>query len=409
MLLEFSVENFLSFYEKAMLNTRTVKKDALNSFTKVGNETYNNVIAIYGANASGKTSFLRAITFVMEFLFNSRYITKDVIIEVNKFALKTNNSKPSSFELLFDDRGVKYRYSFSCDQFKVYEEKLVYYPNNRETLVFERKNVNEYKFGADESMLKKIVPMVSDNKLFLTIAAIFNHKICVDAYNYLIIDCIFRVDKSAEISFAKMYRIFCENNELDDFLKFSTKLLNNCGIDISSIDIEKKDKPELISMTSGRPIFNRPYKRINTHHIVGEEDFALELADESLGTSTLFKYSAALYIVLKNGGVFVIDELDKSLHQYLVRHIVELFADKDINKNNAQIIFTTHDTSLLSTKYLRRDQVWFTEKDQKTLETCIYPLSEFSTRSSDNLEANYILGRYGAIPFIKYDNSLFEE
>ena len=113
--------------------------------------------------------------------------------------------------------------------------------------------------------------------------------------------------------------------------------------------------------------------------------------------------------MLDTGKVLIIDELDKSLHPYIVKYIVEIFNDSDVNKNNAQLIFNTNDTNLLDLELLRRDQIWFTEKNPNTGESSLYALDDFSVRKSENVEKGYLLGRYGAVPFITTNFADFNE
>ena len=103
---------------------------------------------------------------------------------------------------------------------------------------------------------------------------------------------------------------------------------------------------------------------------------------------------------LNSGAVLVVDEIEASMHPLLTRHLIEMIQDQTTNQNHAQLIFTTHDTGLLDLKLLRRDQIWFAEKDEKTMQTDIYALTEFSPRKEENIARGYLQGRYGAIPFI---------
>ena len=133
------------------------------------------------------------------------------------------------------------------------------------------------------------------------------------------------------------------------------------------------------------------------------------LDEESLGTQIVFAFIPFLADTLKNVKVLVIDELDKSLHPFLVQYIVEMFNNPEANKYGSQLIFNTHDTNLLDLNILRRDQIWFTEKDNETGASDLYPLSDFSVRKQENVEKGYILGRYGAVPFIKNDLNLWDK
>ena len=138
-------------------------------------------------------------------------------------------------------------------------------------------------------------------------------------------------------------------------------------------------------------------------------DVELSYEEESMGTQIIFCFIPFIKDALNNKRVVVVDELDKSLHPYLVEMIVQMFNDPDINKNGAQLIFNTHDTNLLKLNILRRDQIWFAEKDDKKGISDLYPLSDFSVRKTENVERGYMLGRYGAVPFIKNDFNLWEE
>ena len=144
---------------------------------------------------------------------------------------------------------------------------------------------------------------------------------------------------------------------------------------------------------------------IVTEHMIGEDDnktkYTLGLGEESLGTNQLFILGPFLKEAFEKGIAIVIDEIDKSLHTFIVKHIINMFRDKEINKAGAQLVFTTHDTSLLSLSTFRRDQVYFTEKNNKTGISDLYSLDELPVRKTDNIETGYLLGRYGAIPYIR--------
>ena len=133
-------------------------------------------------------------------------------------------------------------------------------------------------------------------------------------------------------------------------------------------------------------------------HTTESGSVRFELQDESLGTQRLYQMAAPVLDVLANGRVLVVDELDASLHTLLVRRLVNMFQSPTLNRNGAQLIFSTHDTSLLDQTLFRRDQVWFTEKNQAQT-TQLYPLTDFSPRKKEALERGYLAGRYGAVPF----------
>ena len=135
----------------------------------------------------------------------------------------------------------------------------------------------------------------------------------------------------------------------------------------------------------------------------------MNLQEESLGTQSLFFFSPVLKEAFEQGKVVIVDEIDKSLHPLLVEFIIKLFNDSKTNKNNAQLIFNTHDTNLLSLDNFRRDQIWFVEKEPKKGTTDLYPLDDFSVRKTENIQKGYLNGRYGAIPFLVTGDSLWED
>jgi AAA15 family ATPase/GTPase len=146
-------------------------------------------------------------------------------------------------------------------------------------------------------------------------------------------------------------------------------------------------------------------KQIVTYHRIGDgtkgnEVYALLLEQESAGTQFFFSRIGLWLKALSQGGVIAIDEIETSLHPLLTRHLVEMVQDHNINRNHAQLIFTTHDVGLLERTLLRRDQIWFVEKNDKSLESEVFALTEFSPRKTENIAKGYLQGRYGAIPFI---------
>ena len=195
-------------------------------------------------------------------------------------------------------------------------------------------------------------------------------------------------------------------------------LLNNADIGISDFNLEIKEDYGFFDNEALRAyfkaqnrdvddIFRRKPKTIKvmTYHEIGaeKEKYALNIGEESLGTIRIFEYAPILFDVLKNGKVLFIDEIDRSLHPLLVKHLVKIFLNEKTNPNGAQLIANTHDTNLLDLDLLRRDEIWFAARDDKTGSTEMYPLSDFSPRKTENVEKAYLLGRYGAVPFIAED------
>lgn len=386
MLLEFSVKNFLSFKDKVTLSM--IKGS--------GNELENNIIfnsiedtlkcsAIYGANASGKSNIIKAIKCAISMVRNSNLMAVDDKWDIIKPFLLDNETKnsPSEFEFVFVTNNIKYKYFFSATIDKIYDESLVAYYSQKPTSIFSRKNTSDYEFTIDKNKLEAIKLRNTDNKLFLSTATTWNYDKTKDVFLWFtnVIDIY--------LSFDKISRSKLINYTNSDLKEFTLKLLKEADILIENIYINYEDN------------FN-----VELEHVVVDDShknhyYKLNFNDESSGTKILFALAPFLQEAFTNQRILIIDELEKSMHPALVEFIIKLFNNEQINKANSQLIFTTHAVYLLNLKLLRRDQIWFTEKNPNTGISLLYPLDSFSVRKDENVEKGYINGRYGAIPFIK--------
>ena len=377
--------------------------------------------AIYGANASGKSNLIKALTCAILMVRNSNIIQLGgKWNNIKPFMFNDKDAKePSSFEFVFITNGIKYNYKFTADNEKVYEESLEAFYSQKPTLIFSRKNVNEYKFYTpDENKLKAIESKTIDNKLFLTTATNWNYDKTKDAYLWFMnsIDTFNSFD-SISIEDIKSY----SNND-NNIKEFSLKLLKEADIKIKDLHVDYEEKElddNMINMivqplarTNGTP----KLKNVNielTHEIIDNKGYPhlykLNYRDESSGTQILFTLAPFLKRAFENPRIVIVDELEKSLHPSLVEFLIKVFNNPKINKVNSQLIFTTHAVNLLDLDLFRRDQIWFTEKDDKTGATDLYALDDFSVRKTENIQKGYLNGRYGAIPFIKNDTNLWQE
>lgn len=267
--------------------------------------------------------------------------------------------------------------------------------------------------------LNEIKTKNTKNKLFLLTAATWNYEKVKPVVDYILNDIIILHDISQPTKYNISYII--ENNDLEEYKKFCLDFLNNADISISDFQINTQkikelgkqaelmtklmnvivnSDPEQMKKFGNSDIFN-----IKTIHNIksGENssNYPLELIEESDGTQQLFHFAPALFYTFKEGKTLFIDEIDRSLHPLLVEYIIKKFYDNELNKNNAQLICNTHDTNLLNLDIFRRDEIWFTERNNNTATTEMYALSDFSPRKDENIEKAYLLGRYGGIPFIK--------
>ena len=416
MLVQFTVENFLSIRDKVYLSLEPSKdsEHPENLITK-GDYKAVNSVAIYGANASGKSSLFKAITVALIMIRNSNnvQITDKLPMTPFKFDFESRN-KPTSFEFTFIAKdGRKYIYGFSATTEKVVEEYLYCYNTSKPTLLFDLNENEKPKFNrAYKVKLEAAYQMNTANKLFLATATTWNVECTKSPFEWLAesIDTFTDVMELGGVAFEK-YR----TDENRKYIEFTKNLLKHADINISSIEVDAKEVmggPALPFqiVVQGKIIPPNEGKHydveITTGHTVVDEngektEFSLTLQEESIGTQLLFFYGPLLEDAFEKGKTIVLDEIDKSMHPSLVKFIMNLFRDPDVNKNGAQLIVTTHETGILSLEMFRRDQIYFTEKDSKSGVTDLYSLDEFSVRKTENIEKGYLMGRYGAIPFLQ--------
>lgn len=404
MLIEFSVKNFLSFKDKAILSMEKGNGDE-----NIDNIIFNDITdlvknaAIYGANASGKSNILKAFTCAILMIRNSNLMSVGEKWSYIKPFLfdETSKNKPSEFEFTFITNNVKYKYFFSADQNRIYEESLDAYNSQKPTNIFTRKDTNIYEFSNDKNKLASLAANNTENKLFLSTATTWNYEKTKDAFLW------FTKTIDTYDSFNKiMDKDLIDYSENEELKKFSLKLLKEADILIKDISVNYEEK-EIEGTIADMPIIPI-VKKVDIeleHEVVDEENnihtYKLNFKDESSGTKVLFAFAPFLKRAFEETKVIIVDELEKSMHPKLVEFIVRLFNNKDINKVNSQLIFTTHATNLLNLEILRRDQIWFVEKNPLNGNSELYPLDSFSVRKDENIQKGYINGRYGAVPFIK--------
>lgn len=417
MLIEFSVGNYRSFKDKvtlSMVAANIVAKDKKldeNNVVAVDNDLdLLKSAAIYGANASGKSNLAKALSFMKWFMINSSKETQSTEkIGVEQFRLSTETeAEPSFFEIVFLLNGQKYRYGFEANRERVISEWLYYVPKTRETKLFfrDRDTINfSKKLNADGIQQK-----TRHNALFISVSAQFNVDIAEKILDWLTrkINIISGLDDKSLLN----YTIKCltENQNRNEIIQLIKKLdlgINDIKVKDTEVNMEilTKELPDDIKKVLNKSVINKTTS-INTVHqkfdsqgnYVSTELFNLD-AQESEGTQKIFAIAGTLVDTIADGKVLVVDEFDARLHPLISHAIVELFNSNETNPNNAQLIFMTHDTNLLSNKLFRRDQIWFTEKNRYGA-TDLYSLVEYKVRNDASFESDYIKGRYGAIPFI---------
>ena len=413
MLIEFSVKNFLSFKNKVVLSMEKGSGDEnLDNTISINNVNILKSTAIYGANASGKSNILKALTCAILMVRNSSLIPvggKWNFIKPFLFDEETKN-KPSEFEFIFIANGIKYRYFFIADVNKIYDEVLDAYYSQKPTNIFTRTKTSIYEFKNDKNKLEILSTNNTENKLFLSTATTWNYDKTKDAYLWFAnaIDTYDSFDKITDKD------LMDYSKDEDNLKEFSLKLLKEADILIKDITIDYEEREidstmaDMLLPTVARNGEKIKVKNVNIeleHEVIDDSNnkhiYKLNFTEESSGTRVLFAFAPFLKRAFEKTRVIVVDELEKSMHPALVEFIVKLFNNKEINKSNSQLIFTTHATNLLNLELLRRDQIWFTEKNPKNGVSHLYPLDSFSVRKDENIQKGYINGRYGAIPFIR--------
>lgn len=416
MLIEFSVANFRSIKEKQVLSLAAIRGgelDESNTFQSGISKLPKLVrsAVMYGANASGKSNSIRALGLMQFLVVNSfSALQEGQTVPVTPFLFDPESAKsPTEFEMTFISEGVRYQYGFSANQRIITEEWLIAYPESKPQRWFERTFNNEtsaydWQFSRNFSGQKEVIKTATrSNALFLSTAIQLNNDQLKPVFNWF-------ATKLAVIlpgtNINLQFTIDRCTSEREKRLIMS--FMNAADMSIVNIDFEKRLFSPTMVPTIIAPEFrekmiddlrDKELTAVKFVHNTDKGTVTLDLNDESQGTQKLFAFSGPWLDVLAQGKVLVIDELDTSLHPILVRHLVSLFHNSKINIKDAQLVITTHDTSLLDPEIYRRDQVWFTEKDTQGAST-LYSLVEFKPRKNEAFERGYLKGRYGALPFI---------
>lgn len=416
MLIRFSVENFLSFASKQTLDLTAVStcKERLeeNTFDS-GSESLLKSVVVYGANASGKSNLIHALHFFCQFAITSSkdYVSAEEIPVIPFLLNQWSQETPSKFEIEFIHQRKKYQYGFHATKQQVvrewlYEEgKLAFaraFDGVDDTIQVE--TIWKTAHGLEERTRK--------NALFLSVCAQF---------------AVPEAEKIVDYFANKLHVISGENPNI--FRNFTCNQVNSGEYRDDIIDFLRNADTHIVNLSIDKQereatgLHNRNVFDIKSHHniydksgqIVGQVQLPFDSL-ESLGTKKAFALAGPIIDTLKTGSVLIIDELDSRLHPIFTRQIVKLFNSQKNNPLNAQLIFNTHDTNLLSYKLfdekrnkdeymLRRDQIYFAEKDNSET-THIYSLIEFKkqdekkVRNDASFEKDYLNGIYGAIPYI---------
>jgi uncharacterized protein len=414
-LLRFSVGNHLSFRDEQEISlVASSLKDiemGLLAYPGIKDRGVLPAAVIYGANASGKSNFIDALEYMQWQILEShkRGEPRGRIFRA-PFALDPKYAKTSSiFDIDFISKGIHYHYGFEVTD-QIFDSEWLYaFPHGARQVLFERKR-SRFKFGRNLKGRNKIISeLTRPNSLFLSAAIQNDHKQITTISEFFQ---SMRVDSRISIPGGLASTHLADEDVDDRVIKF----LSQIGTGV--IAYRKSERPvpeELITIQNAIRSAVRRMKKGNVtiepgfgvekeslielaHKGIDGRQIFMDLDRESAGTRRLLILLWHAYRTLDQGGLLLIDELDASLHTQACEAVLALFSQPELNPKGAQMIATTHDTNLLRSALLRRDQVWFTEKDAMGA-THLYPLTDIRTRKGDNIERGYLQGRFGAIPF----------
>ena len=420
MLIQFNFKNFKSFRDDATLDLSAAKMSEFNDrVINIGSERILPVAAIYGANASGKSNVYSAFEYMVEYVINSLHFGDD--------PKKFNDNRPtpflfdsvseyaeSSFEVYFTISGDKteksYNYGFCIGKEGVTEEWLNYKAKSarKYTPIFYR-SVKENELdlaGLPKSAKNNIEVALDKQVLIVSLGAKLKIDKCKMVRDWFLNN-EFADFGNAFTNFFMSRRLpegFAEDKAVQQKVVqyFSSFDENIKGFTVEEVPAEGDSKESTFKI-------NSLHKKIDSDEVA-----EIPLGMESAGTLKMFALYPELQEVLQKGSVYFIDELNARLHPLLVRNFILTFLNPEVNVNHAQLIFTTHDTWQLSNQLLRRDEIWFTEKDSDGVST-LYSLADFvdedgsKIRKDESYEKNYLLGKYGAIPTLKTIDLLKED
>lgn len=401
MLLQFKFKNYKCFYKETILDlTATQEKNLISTILDVNGNKVLPIIEIHGANASGKSTVLDALHYMFNMIEMSNRIdvNKELLVTPFAFSDKSKNEN-SEFEISVVLGEYEYRYGFSLNKNGIDEEwlyKKKYFVNTRATqkIMFERCK-NKISFGNTYKKYKNIWNLFKNNTdfntsklLILSIIAIKEENgIFRDLYNYIV-----KANFNAESIFNQQKSIDILNQNSSIYSQFE-KIVNKFDPCLLGINIDEQQD------NFGNTFYNVSgvHKSVNKN----QNNILIPLQNESHGTIKMFNIMPTILLNLKNGGLLCIDELDIKFHPLLFKKIVNMYKDRETNKNNAQLIYTAHSTFLFDSSDLRRDEIYLIEKDSLG-KSILFSLAEFQNLRIDaDYEKKYLTGQFGAIPYEK--------
>ncbi len=426
MLVEFRVKNYRSIKDEQTLSLVATTDNTLeDNCIDVGKLRLLKAAGIYGPNASGKSNLIRAMRIMQQMILSSAGDKPGSDTSAEPFLFDDKSQKePTSFEIIFYHNKIRYQYGFTATKERIYDEWLFAAPKKSNQKWFERSfdkktEETDWKFGSyykGEKM--NLADKSRDNALFLSVAAQWNHEQLTNVYEWFK-DNLMIISPNIELP-SLTARMLLDNTgnvsqEISTIMKSADFGISGLRIKPANINVDKNNThlqspnkisnkgffKDLVNLLNNLIEKDSIFKRLETlHQNTKGHDIPLSIEEESHGTQRFLKLLWTWFPSIKNGCTLLVDELEASLHPLLTRELIKIFQNPDINKSGAQLVFTTHDTTLLDPELFRRDQIWFTEKDNSGA-TQLFPLSDYKPRKGEAIQKGYLAGRYGAIPILE--------
>jgi len=426
MLVEFRVGNYRSFREEQTLSLVASKDTELNgNCVDKGKLRLLKATGIYGPNASGKSNLIKALSTMQQIIITQAGPGEK--LPVTPFKLDDKYSKePSSFEVTFYHGEVRYQYGFTATSERIHDEWLCAYPEGYAQTWFERKfNEKTGKTNWDWKSKKlkgereNLKDKTRDNVLFLSVGAIWNNKQLTTVYEWFSekIQVILPSMRTPAITIDMLISVEKDEESKNFYYTYMNKMMQCADLGIYGIKIKKEEiaadeidfgiefpnLPEEISERIMRNLKGKIEVEFTHRAVPTGKDVHFSNTEESDGTRRFFELAGPWLLAILEGMTLLVDEVEASLHPHLVRELINIAQKSKVGKTGAQLIFATHDTTLLDPELFRRDQIWFTEKD-KGGSTQLYSMSDYKERKprkGEAMQKGYLAGRYGAIPIIE--------
>ena len=419
--MQFSVSNFRCFRKLQTLNFAASSYDKSlpencveTNLPGLAGKRWVKGIVLYGANASGKTTVLTALSALTNLVTNSAKTTdpKEPINSIEPFAIcEKGPQTPTGFAISFVTEGTRYEYRVAATREQIWHESLRAFPNKVEQLWFSRDwdaSAGGYKWSPDRptgfERDSKLESYTLSNVLFLSKGVASNRSELEPIFRWFKDQLVF-LDLGAESMMSAEFTLeqLAKKTSLSEGI---VKLLHHADLGVTAARAIERKPPEgfekfveslppEVRERFGKERWIQP----ELTHRGGAVEIPLPWDSESAGTKRFFSLAGPWLDILSNGYTVCIAELETSMHPLMVRELLRLVFSSNENTDGAQILFTTHSPLLLDATLMRRDQIWFTDKDDNG-EAHLYPLTDYSPREGESLVRGYLAGRYGAVPFV---------